>query len=145
MKTWTKFSWIFNYLSYLFLLQGRGTTALLWTCGELAASWQRCGPGSPYYRSATPPPHPPGAQWFGSSMVSSVVDPWYFGTDPDANPDSRIRTSVERIRMAQKRTEPTDPDPEHWQKVKRSHKTVDIKVFLTIFAWWWKDQEPEPY
>ncbi len=26
---------------------------------------------------------------------------------------------------------------------KRSHKTVGIKVFITIFAWWWKD--PDPY
>ncbi len=28
-----------------------------------------------------------------------------------------------------------------------SHKTVEIKVFLTIFAWWWKDPDlkPDPY
>ncbi len=36
------------------------------------------------------------------------------------------------------------------KKSKRSHKTVDIKIFLTIlvfsiFAWWWKDQEPDLY
>jgi hypothetical protein len=27
----------------------------------------------------------------------------------------------------------------------RSHKTVEIKVFLTFFAWWWKDPEPDLY
>ncbi len=33
------------------------------------------------------------------------------------------------------------------RKVNRSHKTVEIKVFLTIFAWWWKvpDPKPDPY
>ncbi len=25
------------------------------------------------------------------------------------------------------------------------HKTEEIKAFLTIFAWWWKDPEPYPY
>jgi hypothetical protein len=53
--------YIFNYP---FLLQGRGTTALLWTCGEPAASWQRCGPGFPYYRSAPPPPSGQDPLWF---------------------------------------------------------------------------------
>ncbi len=28
---------------------------------------------------------------------------------------------------------------------KVTYKTVEIKVFLTIFARWWKDPEPEPY
>ncbi len=36
----------------------------------------------------------------------------------------------------------------HFSKIK-SHKevkkTVGIKFFLTIFAWWWKDPEPDPY
>jgi hypothetical protein len=27
------------------------------------------------------------------------------------------------------------------KKSKRSYKTVESKVFLTIFAWWWKDPE----
>ncbi len=31
------------------------------------------------------------------------------------------------------------------KKSKRSHKTVEIKVFLTIFAWWWKDSDPDPH
>ncbi len=29
------------------------------------------------------------------------------------------------------------------KKSQRSYKTLEIKVFLTIFAWWWKD--PDPY
>jgi len=29
-------------------------------------------------------------------------------------------------------------------KKSRSHKSEEIKVFLTIFAWWWKDPEPNP-
>ncbi len=31
------------------------------------------------------------------------------------------------------------------KKAKRSHKTVGIKVFLTIFAWWQKGPDPDPY
>ncbi len=31
------------------------------------------------------------------------------------------------------------------KKSKWSHKTVGIKVFLTIFAWWWKEPDPDPY
>ncbi len=26
-----------------------------------------------------------------------------------------------------------------------SHKTIEIQVVLTIFAWWWKEPEPDPY
>ncbi len=28
------------------------------------------------------------------------------------------------------------------KKSLKSHKTVEIKVFRTIFAWWWKDPDP---
>ncbi len=31
------------------------------------------------------------------------------------------------------------------KKSEKSYKTVEIKVFLTFFAWWWKDPEPDPY
>jgi hypothetical protein len=31
------------------------------------------------------------------------------------------------------------------KKSKRSHKIVEIYVFLTIFAWWQKDPDPDPY
>ncbi len=30
------------------------------------------------------------------------------------------------------------------KKSNRSHKEVGIKVFLTFFAWWWKDPDPDP-
>ncbi len=30
------------------------------------------------------------------------------------------------------------------KKSKRSHKTVGIKIFLAIFAWWYKDPDPDP-
>ncbi len=54
-----------------------------------------------------------------SYPLNSVVDPWRFGTDPDADPEPRIRTSLlrirRRIREAQKHTG-TDPGPEHWTK-----------------------------
>ncbi len=47
-----------------------------------------------------------------------------------------------RIWEAQKHTDP-DADPDKMSK--RIHKTVENKVFLIIFAWWWKDLEPDPY
>ncbi len=31
------------------------------------------------------------------------------------------------------------------KKSSRSHKTVEIKVFVIIFAWWWMDPDPNPY
>ncbi len=30
------------------------------------------------------------------------------------------------------------------KKSKRSHKAVGTKVFLTFFAWWWKDPDHDP-
>ncbi len=30
-------------------------------------------------------------------------------------------------------------------KSQRSNYTMGIKVFLTIFAWWWKDSDQDPY
>ncbi len=42
-----------------------------------------------------------------------------------------------------------DLDLEHWYIYiilqRWSHKTVEIEVFLTNFAWWWKDPDPYPY
>ncbi len=58
------------------------------------------------------------------------------------------------IRDAQKQMDPTDPGfgklvLTSFFKDKKvmsySHKTVEIRVFLTIFAWWWKDPDPDPY
>ncbi len=37
------------------------------------------------------------------------------------------------------------PDPYLWltdPEVIKSHKTVEINVFLNFFAWWWKDPDP---
>ncbi len=31
------------------------------------------------------------------------------------------------------------------KSIKISHKRVEVKVFLTILAWWWKDLNPDPY
>ncbi len=47
--------------------------------------------------------------------VNSVANPWHFGTDPNSDPDPRIRTSDWRIRMPIREaqnipTDPTDPD-----------------------------------
>ncbi len=91
-----------------------------------------------------------------------VVDPWHFGTDPDP----RIRTPVLWVRI-RIRIVPFssvgDKMPTNKffclfvfegyiftsvftfrdKKSKRSHKKVEIKVFLTFFACWWKD--PGPY
>ncbi len=64
-------------------------------------------------------------------MKSSVGDTWHFGTDPDADPG------------CPNHTDPTDPDPEHWKKVFKKNKTEEIKLFLTIIAWWRKDPDPE--
>ncbi len=57
-----------------------------------------------------------------------------------------------RIREVKKHADPTDPeaDSEHWyiykdKKSYRSYKTVEIKAFLTIITWWWKDPDPDPW
>jgi hypothetical protein len=69
--------------------------------------------------------------WF--FLESSVADPWHFGTDLDANPDPRIRTSDQQIRMlirdVQKPKDPMDPDSGtlvhlHNSKKKKSHREV---------------------
>jgi hypothetical protein len=76
--------------------------------------------------------------WYGSGCGSS--DPYIWLTEPDADP------------VEKKHKDPTEPDAdsERWynyknKKSKRSHKTVEIKVFLTSFAWRWKAPEPHPY
>ncbi len=59
-------------------------------------------------------------RWYKKSMGGADIfaDPWHFGTNADADPDPRIRTSGLQIRMRiqepRKYTDPTDPDPEHW-------------------------------
>ncbi len=82
------------------------------------------------------------AHCFTAHIFSSVVDQWHFGTDlylcltdPDADPGGP------------KHTEPTDPDadPERWWKVTNKSQNSRNQDFLTIFAWWWKDPEPDPF
>jgi hypothetical protein len=69
-----------------------------------------------------------------------VADLWHFGTYPDADPDLRISTCDKRIRNTGTFTSFFKD-----KKSQRSHRTAEIKVFLIIFAWWWKDPEPDPY
>ncbi len=84
--------------------------------------------------------------WYGSGCGPGSSDPYLWLTDPDADPG------------AQKHTDPTDPDPcpdagpEHWEiyvilQRKKSPKEVtqQQKVFLTLFAWWWKDVQYVQY
>jgi hypothetical protein len=78
--------------------------------------------------------------------ISSVAAPWHFGVDPDPSADPCLWLM----------DPDKDPDPAIFpsltfcwllfegtftsffkdKKSKRSHKAVEIKVFLTIFAWW---------
>ncbi len=64
---------------------------------------------------------------------SESSDPYICPTHPDVDPG---RPKNLRIRMRIRNTV---------KKSQRSHKTVEVKVFLTIFAWWWKDPEPVSY
>ncbi len=110
------------------------------------AGWRRriCGTGS----CGTPPgpclPHNQG----------SVADPWHFGVDPDPLiyaclrlmdpdlvPDSSIfviNLQDENKKLIFKKVYFLKEHLHHFSKIKskRSHKTVGIKVFLNIFAWW---------
>ncbi len=98
-------------------------------------------------------------------ILTSVPDPWHFGTDPDSQIrifDQKIRIRI-RILLFSSVTfkMPTKNNLflqvfmliPFWryiyiilqrQKVK---KTVKVKVFLHFFAGWWKDPDPEvdPY
>ncbi len=89
-----------------------------------------------------------------NSFDSSVGYPWHFGADPDP----RIRTSDCWIRMREAQKigsygpgsgcrPGTLVHLHHSSKIRKSHrsyKTVEIMVFLTIFARWWKDRDPDP-
>ncbi len=101
------------------------------------------------------PDQPQGAQ-------TSVVDPWHFGTGPDP----RIRTKDIQIRIRiwillfwlwltrcqQKKVFfqvfllitfwSTFTSVFKDKKSKRHYKIVEVKVFLTFLAWWWKDLDP---
>jgi hypothetical protein len=92
-------------------------------------------------------------------MVSaSVVDPWHFGTDPDLNSDIESCFFHQWLKMPIKNkffpklfclllfegSQGTFTWVFIDKKSKRSHKIVEIKVFLTFFACCWKDLDPDP-
>ncbi len=58
--------------------------------------------------------------WYGSGCGSS--DPFLWLTDPDGDPVG-----------------PEKHDPEYWYIYIILQRFKEIKVFLIIFAWWWKD------
>ncbi len=66
-----------------------------------------------------------------SQVNSGVVDLSNFDTDP------RIRCTTNLLIRIRSGTCFFRP----WQQ-KRSHKIVEIKVFLTFFACWWRDPDP---
>ncbi len=85
----------------------------------------------------------------------SVADPLNFGTDPylwlmdpDSDPDPVIFVSDHRGFNRKKSKffffKGTFTSFFIDKKSLKSHKTVEINVFLTIFAWCKKDPDPEP-
>jgi hypothetical protein len=88
-----------------------------------------CGSGSPdpYLWLMDPDPDP-----------DSAPDPCYFRHDvQDANKKLILKKSFSAFYFLKVHLN-------HFSKIK-SHKTVWIKVFLTIFAWWDQDTDPDPY
>jgi hypothetical protein len=90
--------------------------------------------------------------WCGSG--SGAAEPCLWLLDPDADPDPAFSSLTfkrqKKINLKKKffcffLFEGTFTSFFKDKKSKRSHKTVGIKVFLTIFAWWQKDPDPEPY
>ncbi len=67
--------------------------------------------------------------WYGSGCGSASSDPYLCLTDPDADPGGPKTYVSDSVTLV------------------KSHKEVPVpvKVFLTIFAWWWEDPEPDPY
>ncbi len=69
-------------------------------------------------------------------------DPYLWLTDPDADP------GVLKTYGSYRPGSGTLVCLHHSSKIKshkKSHKTVEIMVFLNIFSWWWKDPEPDSY
>ncbi len=72
--------------------------------------------------------------------ISSVPDSWHFGVDPDPALslidllDANIKLNLKKVFLLTFAWFYKD------KKSKRSHKTVGIKVFLTIFACWYHDR-----
>jgi hypothetical protein len=92
---------------------------------------------------------------------TSVVDPWNFGPDPDL----RMRSTGSEIRIQPFSSVAFQMLPKMlffsqsflffafrrymyiyhtvYKSSRITSQSVDIKVFLLFFAWWWKD--PDPY
>ncbi len=68
--------------------------------------------------------------WYGSGSS----DPYLWQTDPDADPGGPKRYGS--YGSGSGCGFGTD---------KKSKKLLEIMVFLTIFDWWWKYPEPDPY
>jgi hypothetical protein len=90
--------------------------------------------------------------WCGSGSGSGSADPCLRLMNPDLDPDLAIFVIV--LQDANKKLflknfclllfEGIVTVFFKDKKSKRSHKKVGIKVFLTIFDWWWKDPVPDP-
>ncbi len=85
-----------------------------------------------------------------STQGSSVADPWHFSADPDVRltNGSRCgswRPKIMRILRIRIRNRNTGSQIKSHKKMNKT-VPVEIKVFLTSFAWWWwKVPEPDPY
>ncbi len=85
-----------------------------------------------------------------STQGSSVADPWHFSADPDVRltNGSRCgswRPKIMRILRIRIRNRNTGSQIKSHKKLNKT-VPVEIKVFLTSFAWWWwKVPEPVPY
>ncbi len=66
--------------------------------------------------------------------MGSVVDPWHFGTDP--NPRIRTKNMFFFFYFLKVHLHQSSKIKSHKEVTKQ---TVQIKVFLTYFARWWKD------
>ncbi len=91
--------------------------------------------------------------WCGSGSGSGSADPCLWLMDPDADPDPPIfiidlqdanKIRWKKIIFCILFFEGTLTSFFKDKKSKRSHKTLGIKAFLTLFAWWLKGPDPEP-
>ncbi len=102
---------------------------------------------------------------FCTLLANSVADPWHFGKGTDQDPFLRL-TDLDPPLVYDADIFVSDLQDaneknifallfflkvqlHHFffkdKKSQRSHKTVGIKVFLTILALWWKDPDQDPH
>jgi hypothetical protein len=84
----------------------------------------------------------------------TVADPWHFGTDPDADLESRSWLTDLNSDLGGPKTYGSNGSESGTvvhlhHKDKNSHKEVTkqkkFKILLTFSWWWWKDPELDPY